>query len=81
MALHDQSAWRRSRTRLRYRLAAPFDQSSRLVLKRNTCFHRETNVQKDGVAHRGKGKKVNTALILLSVAAAFLIGFIVRHWQ
>jgi hypothetical protein len=58
-----------------------FDQSSRLVLKRNTCFHRETNVQKDGVAHREKGKKVNTALILLSVAAAFLIGFIIRHWQ
>jgi hypothetical protein len=25
--------------------------------------------------------KVKTALILLSVAAAFLIGFIIRHWQ
>ncbi|MGH8752330.1 MAG: cytochrome oxidase small assembly protein [Burkholderiales bacterium] len=24
---------------------------------------------------------MRTALILLSVAAAFLIGFIIRHWQ
>jgi hypothetical protein len=58
-----------------------FDQSSRLVLKRNTCFHREDNVQKDAVAHREQGKKVKTALVMLSAAAAFLIGFIISHWQ
>jgi hypothetical protein len=58
-----------------------FNQSSRLVLKRNTCFHREANVQANGVNHRENGKKMRTALILLSAAAAFLIGFIISHWQ
>ncbi|MGH8754093.1 MAG: cytochrome oxidase small assembly protein [Burkholderiales bacterium] len=30
------------------------------------------------VSHKDR---LRTALILLSVAAAFLIGFIIRHWQ
>jgi hypothetical protein len=47
----------------------------------SSLFHRETNLQKDDVAHREKGKKVRTALVLLSAAAAFLIGFIISHWQ
>jgi hypothetical protein len=48
---------------------------------RLSLFYRETNVQKDRVAHREKGNKVKTALVLLSAAAAFLIGFIISHWQ
>jgi hypothetical protein len=38
-------------------------------------------MQKDDVTHRENGKKVKTALVMLSVAAAFLIGFIISHWQ
>ncbi|HMK14887.1 MAG TPA: cytochrome oxidase small assembly protein [Burkholderiales bacterium] len=38
-------------------------------------------MQKEAVAHREQGKKVKTALVMLSVAAAFFIGFIISHWQ